>query len=320
MNRNPETHTKLHVALSDAAAYLEPRLGGRRPAVGLVLGSGLGAFVEQLEDPIAIGYHAIPHFMPSTVAGHMGRFVIGSLGGVMCMAMQGRLHFYEGYSPAEVAFPIRVMIELGADTLILTNAAGGLDPSWTPGSLMLITDHINLTGANPLIGANDHHIGPRFPDMTEAYSGKLRELARQVAERMGITLHQGVYVGLCGPTYETPAEIRMVRAIGGDAVGMSTVFEVIAAQHMGARVLGISCITNLAAGLQGQPLHHDEVTVAAERARESFQGLLTGIITELGREHAISGDLEDSADLSDDVADDVAAHDAGEGDAEEEPA
>jgi purine-nucleoside phosphorylase len=308
--RNPETHTKLHIALSDASAYLESRLGARRPAVGLVLGSGLGAFVDQFEDVIAIGYHEIPHFVPSTVAGHMGRFVIGTIAGVTCMAMQGRLHYYEGYSAAEVAFPTRVMIELGADTLILTNAAGSLETSWTPGTLMLISDHINLTGANPLVGPNDHHIGPRFPDMTEAYSNKLRQLARQVAGDMGLDLREGVYAGLAGPTYETPAEIRMVRAIGGNAVGMSTVFEAIAAQHMGARVLGISCITNLAAGLQGQPLHHDEVTVAAESARESFQGLLTGVIRELGRELAIGEDDDDSAD----------AAKSKDADAQEEPA
>lgn len=272
---------KLHTALNEATSYIEARLGGRRPALGLVLGSGLGGFADTLEDPVVIDYSRIPHFAQSTVIGHEGRFVVGAKAGVMCMAMQGRLHPYEGYSAADVAFPVRAMILLGADTLILTNAVGCLHEDWPPGSLMAITDHLNLTGQNPLTGANDDHIGPRFPDMTDAYAPELRTLARRAAARVDMTLREGVYAAFAGPSYETPAEIRMVRALGGDVVGMSTVYEVIAARHMGARVLGISCVTNPAAGISEHPLNHEEVTTAAGNARAQFQALLEAVIEDL---------------------------------------
>lgn len=282
-----KTHTHaIGEMLGETVAYLDSRLAGRRPALGLILGSGLGAFANTLDNPIVIDYDDIPHFMSSTVTGHAGRLVVGDKQGVTCVAMQGRLHPYEGYEPATVAFPTRVMIRLGAGTLIITNAAGSVNPDWAPGTLMLISDHINLTGRSPLRGPNPDDLGPRFPDMTNAYHPDLRTLARAAGERMGLTLREGVYTGLPGPAYETPAEIRMVRAIGGDAVGMSTVFEVLAARHMGARVLGISCLTNLAAGLQDKELDHSEVTEIASKVRVSFQQLLDNIIGDLQGELA----------------------------------
>lgn len=276
------SHGKLQTTLTEATSYISSRLDGRRPRIGLVLGSGLGSFADTLTDPVVIDYADIPHFSVSTVSGHAGRLIIGDKAGVTCLAMQGRVHPYEGYPAATVTFPVRTMILLGADTLIITNAAGSVEPSWNPGTLMLITDHLNLTGDNPLRGPNEERIGPRFPDMTDAYDPELRNIAVRVSERIGVPLEQGVYAGLSGPSYETPAEIRMIRVLGGHAVGMSTVFEVIAARHMGARVLGISCVTNLAAGLQGRPLHHGEVKEAADEARDRFQALLEGIIGELG--------------------------------------
>lgn len=286
MSASHSSESPLASQLSETVAHLQARLSGRRPALGLILGSGLGAFADTLENAIAIDYDEIPNFMSSTVTGHAGRLVVGDRAGVTCVAMQGRLHPYEGYAPATVAFPTRVMIKLGADTLIITNAAGSVQPDWQPGTLMLIADHINLTGGSPLRGPNADDLGPRFPDMTNAYDPALRAIAREVASGMDLTLREGVYTGLPGPAYETPAEIRMVRAIGGDAVGMSTVFEVLAARHMGARVLGISCLTNLAAGLQGKELDHSEVTEIASKVRARFQELLTGIIGRLGEPSA----------------------------------
>jgi purine-nucleoside phosphorylase len=280
--------TTLLAQLEQASAFVRARLGGRTPRVGLILGSGLGKFADTLEDAVAIDYAEIPHFPRASVVGHAGRLVCGMRAGVSCLAMQGRVHLYEGHGATHVTFPVRVMIALGARTLVITNAAGGMHPDWEPGTFMLIHDHINLMHDHPLRGPNDDGIGPRFPDMTRAYDPALRALARRAAERAGVPLQEGVYVASTGPTYETPAEIRMMRAMGADACGMSTVPEVIVASHMGARVLGISCITNKAAGITGEPLSHDEVTHTAERVRARFQSLLESILAELA--HAPAGE------------------------------
>lgn len=251
------------------------------PRVGLILGSGLGAWADTLANPIALPYDAIPHFARSTVEGHAGRLVFGERAGVPCVAMQGRVHLYEGHTAATVAFPARVMIALGADILIITNAAGGLNPAWLPGTLMVIRDHIDLLGDHALRGANDDRLGPRFPDMSRAYPRSLREVTTRAAHKENISIVEGVYAAMPGPTYETPAEVQMLQRLGADAVGMSTVPEVVVACHMGARVIGISCITNQAAGITGQPLSHDEVTQTATRVRATFQRLLDAIIGEL---------------------------------------
>ena len=256
------------------------------PQVGLILGSGLGAYADKLAAGTAIDYAEIPSFPRSAVEGHRGRLVFGERAGVRCVAMQGRVHMYEGHSAAAVAFPARVLIGLGAKILIVTNAAGGLDPSWPPGTLMLIRDHINLLTEHPLRGPNDHRLGPRFPDMTRAYAPELRAIAKQAAAAAGIALEEGVYVAMPGPTYETPAEVKMLRLLGADATGMSTVPEVIVARHMGARVIGISCIPNQAAGITGEPLSHDEVTATASRVRTTFEALLDAILGALRGELA----------------------------------
>jgi len=253
----------------------------RPPQIALVLGSGLGAFADRFDDAIAIDYAEIPDFPTSGVPGHRGRLVLGERGGVRCAAMQGRIHCYEGYSAATVAFPVRVLIALGARVVIVTNAAGGLDPRWPPGTLMLIRDHVNLLGDHPLRGPNDDRLGTRFPDMTHAYAPELRALVRQAAADGGIALEDGIYMGMPGPSYETPAEVKMLRLLGGDAVGMSTVPEVIVARHMNARVIGISCITNHAAGITGAKLEHEEVTETARRVRATFEALLDTIIAAL---------------------------------------
>jgi len=266
-----------------AAAYLAERVP-LRPKVGLILGSGLGQLADRIEDAAAVPYGEIPHFQSSTVAGHRGRLVAGLLAGTAVWAMQGRVHYYEGYTMADVVRPVRVMRELGVTTLVVTNAAGGLNPAFRPGDLMLITDHINFFGTNPLIGPNEDAFGPRFPDMTNAYDPELRALAKAVAAEAGLPLQEGVYLGLSGPSFETPAEIRAFRILGADAVGMSTVPEVIAARHMGVRVLGISCITNLAAGLQPEPLSHEEVMETTARAAGNFARLVMGIVARLGDE------------------------------------
>jgi purine-nucleoside phosphorylase len=273
----------LYDRVQEAADYIRAHAGGRRPAVGLILGSGLGNYADQLEESVVIEYGAIPHFPVSRVAGHAGRLVIGRRGGASCVAMQGRVHMYEGHGAAHVAFPARVLIALGARTLIVTNAAGGLNADWAPGTLMLIRDHINLLPDHPLRGPNDERLGPRFPDMTRAYAAELRDLARAAAHQAGVSLEEGVYVATTGPTYETPAEVRMMQRLGADATGMSTVPEVIVASHMGARVLGISCITNKAAGITGEALSHEEVTATAGRVRASFERLLDGILAALAR-------------------------------------
>ena len=271
----------LYAQLQEASAFVRERLAGRTPQVGLILGSGLGSFAETLEDAVTIDYGDIPHFATSTVVGHAGRLVCGTRAGVSCIAMQGRVHMYEGQPAAQVTFPVRTMIFLGARTLVITNAAGGMHADWEPGTFMLIRDHINLMHDHPLRGPNDDRLGPRFPDMTRAYDPALRELARRASARCGVPLQEGVYLASTGPTYETPAEIRMMRAMGADACGMSTAPEVIVANHMGARVLGISCITNKAAGITGEPLSHEEVTITAERVRGQFQRLIETILVEL---------------------------------------
>lgn len=275
---------KLSTQLDESVRVIRERIGDRAPTVGLILGSGLGGFADTLENAARIDYGDIPHFPVSTVHGHAGKLVVGDAGGLTCVAMQGRAHFYEGHSAARMAYPARTLVRLGAGTLIVTNAAGGVNQSFEPGTLMLIRDHINMLPDNPLRGTNDDSLGPRFPDMTNVYTPALRELARSVATAQGIEVREGVYASLSGPTYETPAEVRMLSVLGVDATGMSTVPEAIVARHMGARVLGISCITNKAAGLSDTELSHDEVTETAARVRNVFQGLLAGILAELATE------------------------------------
>lgn len=269
----------------EAAAYIANKTA-LRPQVGLILGSGLGGLAEEIEDATILPYGDIPHFPQSTVPGHKGRLVIGRLVGAPVVAMQGRFHYYEGYSMEQVVRPVRVMAQLGVKTLIVTNAAGGVNESFSPGDLMLIVDHINLFGTNPLIGPNEEAFGPRFPDMTEAYDKRLRALALQAAEELGIRLQQGVYMGLSGPTYETPAEIRAFRVLGADAVGMSTVPEVIAARHLGLRVLGISCVTNMAAGILPEPLSHEDVVRVSAEVGPKFSALIKAILAKLQQENA----------------------------------
>lgn len=280
---NETSGETLRERLDESIAAIRKHAGDLEPKVGLILGSGLGAFADRFEDSVAIDYGDIPHFHPSGVKGHAGRLVLGKAGDVSCVAMQGRIHYYEGHPMATVTFPIRTLIRLGADTVIITNSAGGIADRLRVGDLMLIRDHLNLFGANPLRGWNDDTLGPRFPDLSEAYSSSLRALAVRAGERAGIALNEGVYAGLAGPSYETPAEIEMLRRLGGDAVGMSTVPEVIAANHMGARVLGISCITNLAAGA-GPLLSHEDVTETTKRVEKTFVELLTRILKELAAE------------------------------------
>ena len=249
--------------------------------VGLVLGSGLGAFADEIKESVKISYEEIPGFARSTVEGHAGKLVLGQVEGVHIAAMQGRFHFYEGYSLDEVTFPYRVMSLLGIKSLILTNAAGGINVDFQPGMLMLICDHLNLMGANPLRGKNDERFGPRFPDMTNVYDRDYQDIVIHEASAMGLKIRRGVYAALTGPSYETPAEIRMFRTLGVDAVGMSTVPEAIVARHQGIKVLGISCITNLAAGVTDAPINHEEVMETGERVKETFKGLLRRVIPKL---------------------------------------
>jgi len=249
-----------------------------RPKIALVLGSGLGAFADDLPDAARIPYENIPGFPRSTAIGHAGRLVIGKAGEVAVAAMQGRVHFYEGYGAKEVVFPMRVLGRLGIHAAILTNAAGGINLEFKQGALVILRDHLNLQGTNPLIGPNDERFGPRFPDMTQAYWKPYREIALAQAKRLGIEVREGVYAALSGPSYETPAEIRYLRTIGADLVGMSTVPEVIVASHMGIRVLGISCVTNMAAGILDQPINHQEVLETGERVKGHFVALLRAII------------------------------------------
>jgi purine-nucleoside phosphorylase len=249
-----------------------------RPRIALVLGSGLGAFADELDGATRIPYEKIPGFPRSTAVGHAGRLVIGKAGGIVVAAMQGRVHSYEGYSAKEVVFPMRVFGRMGICSAILTNAAGGINLEFKQGALVVIRDHINLQGSNPLIGPNDDRFGPRFPDMTQAYWKSYREVTLAEAKRLGIEVREGVYAALSGPSYETPAEIRYLRTIGADLVGMSTVPEVIVARHMGIRALGISCVTNMAAGILDQPIDHAEVMETGERVKTQFVALLRAII------------------------------------------
>ncbi|MGG3450084.1 purine-nucleoside phosphorylase [Domibacillus aminovorans] len=266
-----------YTAIEEAAQYLTEKLDNK-PEIGMILGSGLGVLADEVEQAMSIPYEEIPHFPVSTVEGHTGELVIGTLSGKTVAAMKGRFHYYEGYSFEQVTFPVRVMKELGIETIIVTNAAGGVNESFKPGDLMLIADHLNLMGGNPLIGKNDHRLGVRFPDMSEAYSRELRSLAKEAAAKIGISVWEGVYAGNTGPAYETPAEVRMARVLGADAVGMSTVPEVIAARHGGMKVLGISCISNMASGILNQPLTHDEVIETTEKVRVDFLDYVKEIV------------------------------------------
>jgi purine-nucleoside phosphorylase len=255
-----------------------------RPRIGMVLGSGLGGFASHLSGATRVSYSNIPGFPRSTAVGHAGEMVMGKAGSVAVAVMQGRVHLYEGYSPQEVVFPTRVFGRMGIRALILTNAAGGINPEYKQGALVVITDHINLQGQNPLAGANDDRLGPRFPDMTQAYWKPYREMAHEAGRKLGKPVLQGVYAALAGPSYETPAEIRYLRAIGADLVGMSTVPEVIAARHMGLKVLGISCVTNMAAGILDQPLNHEEVLETGKRVQGDLVALLQAVLPEIARD------------------------------------
>jgi purine-nucleoside phosphorylase len=267
--------------VQEAAAAAKARLGERAPDVAIVLGSGLGDFAGTLGDQVSIPYGDLPHWPASNVIGHEGRLVVGTVKGRTIAALAGRCHLYEGHDARTVTFATRTLGLLGIKTLLLTNAAGGINAGFSQGALMVIDDHINLTGFNPLTGANDERFGLRFPDMSEVYSKRLRGIADAAGKALGVRLPHGVYVSLLGPSYETPAEIRYLRTIGGDAVGMSTVAEAIAARHMGIEVLGISCITNMAAGVLPQPLDHNEVMETARRVRGQFIALLEGVIERL---------------------------------------
>jgi purine-nucleoside phosphorylase len=274
-------HTPLAAQLAASTEYVRSKVT-TVPRVGLVLGSGLGAFADSLAALVKIPYADIPHFSASTVVGHSGNLCFGQVGDVNVVCMQGRVHAYEGHDQAAVVHGVRTMAQLGAQTILITNAAGGLDPTWSPGDLMLITDHLNLTGTSPLIGANADTLGPRFPDMSKAYDPEVNAALRGVARALKHELREGVYAGLLGPTYETPAEVRMLRGFGAHAVGMSTVGEVIALRHMGVRVGALSCITNLAAGILDQPLNHAEVEATAKAKRQVLLDLLTGWIEAIG--------------------------------------
>jgi len=266
--------------LEQAEAFVRARLE-HTPKVALVLGSGLGALADAFEQAQVLPYETIPGMAQTGVAGHKGQLVLGKLEGVPAVAMQGRLHPYEGHTLETVVLGVRLMLRLGAEVLIVSNAAGGLDPALKPGTILVIEDHINLTGRNCLVGPNASELGPRFPDMSEVYTRALMTLTHEVAREQGRALAQGVYAGVLGPSYETPAEVRMLRMLGASAVGMSTVQEVIAARHMGARILGLSCITNLAAGLSPTPLTHAEVEHTARATAGEFARLVRGVVARL---------------------------------------
>jgi purine-nucleoside phosphorylase len=269
--------------INEATRYIESQTD-YRPTIGLVLGSGLGAFANELANRKEIPYADIPNWPHSTAKGHAGKLVLGRLGGLYVAVMAGRAHFYEGYTMQQVTFGVRVLHALGVRTVVFTNAAGGINLTLERGGLVIISDHINLQGANPLIGPNDDSLGPRFPDMTEAYARDYRTLAQQVAVEQCVPISEGVYAAMSGPSYETPAEIRYLRAIGADVVGMSTVPEVIVANHMGMKVLGISCVTNMAAGILPQKINHEEVMETGEMVRESLVRLLKALLPRLEEE------------------------------------
>ncbi|MDF2658060.1 MAG: purine nucleoside phosphorylase [Paenibacillus sp.] len=270
--------------INQAADYIRGRIAGREPVIGLVLGSGLGDLANEVDDALTVDFSEVPHFPVSTVEGHAGRFVIGTLEGKSVIVMQGRFHYYEGYPMRKVAVPIYVMRKLGVQTVVITNAAGGMNRAFRPGDLMLICDHLNMTGDNPLIGTNDAGLGVRFPDMSEAYNKSYRELAHRLSSLIrtddgdSLELQEGVYCGISGPSYMTPAELKMLARLGGDAVGMSTVAEVIAARHCGLEVLGISCITDMAIGEELEPLSHEQVMEVANRTKPRFTLLVKSFV------------------------------------------
>ena len=263
-----------------AAAFIRGKTK-LHPKIALVLGSGLGSFADQLTGAVHIPYHDIPHFPRPTAEGHAGQLVVGNLGHTPIMCMQGRVHYYEGYSMRDITFPVRVFGRIGIKALILTNAAGGVNETYTQGCLVVLKDHMNLQGSSPLIGANEDRFGPRFLDMTQAYFRPYRQIAVEAGKKLGIDIFEGVYAALFGPAYETPAEIRMLRTLGADVVGMSTVAEVLAARHMNMRVLAISCVTNMAAGILDQPLSHAEVLETGERVKGKFIQLLETIMPQV---------------------------------------
>ncbi|HWR14115.1 MAG TPA: purine-nucleoside phosphorylase [Terriglobales bacterium] len=271
--RQPDEFAKAE----QAAEYIRSRTS-LKPQIALVLGSGLGPFADQMVDAVRISYSDIPNFPRPSAQGHAGKLVIGKVGDVPVAAMQGRVHYYEGLPLREVIFPMRVFGRLGVKAAIITNAAGGINTSYQQGALVVLSDHINLQGSNPLIGQNDERFGPRFPDMTRVYWKPYRQAALEEGKRLGISVAEGVYLAVTGPSYETPAEIRMFRTWGADVVGMSTVSEVIAASHMGIRVLAISCVTNMAAGILDQPLSHQEVLETGDRVKGAFMSLLQAVI------------------------------------------
>jgi purine-nucleoside phosphorylase len=266
--------------IAEAQRYIQGQTA-LRPTIGVVLGSGLGAFAEELDERTEIPYAAIPGWPGSTAVGHAGKLVIGKLGGLAAAVMAGRAHLYEGYSPAQVTYSVRVLGVLGVRSMVFTNAAGGINLSLERGGLVLISDHINLQGVNPLVGPNDDSLGPRFPDMSEAYSRTYRETAKKTAAELGVSITEGVYAAMLGPSYETPAEIRYLRTIGADVVGMSTVLEAIAANHMGMKVLGVSCVTNMAAGILPQKIHHEEVLETGAAVRDTLVRFLKALLPRL---------------------------------------
>jgi purine-nucleoside phosphorylase len=270
-------------AAESAAAFLLSQTS-LRPRIGLVLGSGLGDFADELSEATRIPYAQIPSFPRSTAVGHAGQMVIGKAEGLALAAMQGRVHLYEGYSPREVTFPMRVFGRMGIRAVVLTNAAGGINLNYQQGALVVIADHINLQGQNPLVGPNDDRFGPRFPDMTHAYCEEYRAALLAAAQALGKTVHAGVYAALLGPSYETPAEIGYLRSIGADLIGMSTISEVIVARQMGIKVLAISCVTNMAAGILDQPINHLEVLETGRRVREDFVALLRAVLPKIAQE------------------------------------
>jgi purine-nucleoside phosphorylase len=275
-----EEDMAMYEHISEAAAFIKERHEAV-PEIGIILGSGLGVFADTAADKTAISYQEIPYFKKVSVVGHAGKLILGTVGSRRVAILQGRYHYYEGHDIGDVVFPVRVLCRLGIKKLIITNAAGGISPMLEPGDLMLIRDHINLMGVNPLRGANDERLGDRFPDMSEAYNRQMRETVAEGMRKLGMGVKRGVYVALSGPSYETPAEIKMFAAMGADAVGMSTVPEVIAARHMGVTVAGISCISNLAAGISPTPLSHREVTETADRVKDRFIDLLNTTVPQL---------------------------------------
>lgn len=272
----------MYEKLGKAADHIQS-IKTTKPKVGIVLGSGLGAFIDQIDDKTIIPYSNIPFFKKTTVEGHEGRLILGKVRGVEVVILQGRLHAYEGLPMEEVVFPVRLLSILGISTLILTNAAGGINLNFKPGDLVIIKDHINLMGKNPLVGANNNKMGPRFPDMTYAYNPELSDILKSVSKSLGHEIHQGIYAGVLGPTYETPAEINMMRILGADMVGMSTIPECIAANHLGLKVCGISCITNMAAGILNKKLSHDHIKEEALKAMKHFMALLNNSIEKFGK-------------------------------------